>query len=53
MHFDSKNGGQVAQALNVEHGLQIALKRYALSMEDKMAAGGFGRAMNYGLVCIF
>ena len=24
------------------------LKRYALSMEDKMAAGSFGRARNYG-----
>ena len=23
----------------MEHGLQISLKRYALSMEDKMAAG--------------
>ena len=23
----------------IEHGLQISLKRYALSMEDKMAAG--------------
>ena len=31
----------------MEHGLQIPLKRYALSMEDKMAAG-FGRATNYG-----
>ena len=25
------------------------LKTYALSMEDKMAAGAFGRARNYGL----
>ena len=25
-----------------------SLKRYALSMEDKMAAGAFGRAKNYG-----
>ena len=32
----------------MENGLQISLKRYALSMEDKMAAGAFGRAMNYG-----
>ena len=24
------------------------LQRYALSMEDKMAAGAFGRATNYG-----
>ena len=24
------------------------LKRYALSMEDKMAAGAFRRAKNYG-----
>ena len=31
----------------MEHGLQIPLKRYALSMEDKMAAGTFGRATNY------
>ena len=30
----------------MEHGL---LKTYALSMEDKMAAGAFGRARNYGL----
>ena len=28
----------------MEQGLQISLKRYALSMEDKMAAGAFGRA---------
>ena len=33
----------------MEHGLQISLERYALSMEDKMAAGAFGRATNYGL----
>ena len=32
----------------MERGLQVSLKRYALSMEDKMAAGGFGRATNYG-----
>ena len=32
----------------MEHILQISLKRYALSMEDKMAAGAFGRAKNYG-----
>ena len=32
----------------MEHGLQISLKRYALSVEDKMAAGAFGRARNYG-----
>ena len=32
----------------MEHGLQISLKRYALSMEDKMAAGALGRATNYG-----
>ena len=25
----------------MEHGLQISLKRYALSMEDKMAAWSF------------
>ena len=33
---------------SMEHGLQISLKSYALSMEDKMAAGAFGRARNYG-----
>ena len=32
----------------MEHRLQISLKRYALSMEDKMAAGAFVCAMNYG-----
>ena len=32
----------------MEHGLQISLTRYALSMEDKMAAAVFRRAMNYG-----
>ena len=32
----------------MERGLQISLKRYALSMEDKMAAGAFGLATNYG-----
>ena len=32
----------------MEHGLQISLKRYVLSMEDKMAAGAFGCARNYG-----
>ena len=32
----------------MEHGLQISLKAYALLMEDKMAAGAFGCAMNYG-----
>ena len=26
----------------MEHGLQISLKRYELSMEDKMAAEAFG-----------
>ena len=26
----------------MEHGLQISLKRYALSMEGKVAAGAFG-----------
>ena len=30
----------------MKHGLQISLKRYALSMEDKLAAGVFGRATN-------
>ena len=28
--------------------IKISLKRYALSMEDEMAAGGFGGAMNSG-----
>ena len=32
----------------MEHGLQISLKRYELLMEDKMVAGAFGRARNYG-----
>ena len=32
----------------MEHGLQILLKRYTFSIEDKMAAGAFGRATNYG-----
>ena len=31
----------------MELGLQMLLKRHALSMEDKMAAGAFGRATNY------
>ena len=34
--------------LDETHELQISLKRYALSMEDKMAAGAFGHATNYG-----
>ena len=32
----------------MEHGLQISLIRYAPSAEDKMEAGAFGRAANYG-----
>ena len=32
----------------MEHGLQVSLKRYALSVEIKMAAGAFVRARNYG-----
>ena len=32
----------------MKHGLQISLKRHALSMEDKMVDGAFGCAMNYG-----
>ena len=32
----------------MEHGLQISLKRFALSIEDKMAAGAIGRTANYG-----
>ena len=31
----------------LKDGLQISLKRYALSMEDKLTAGGFERATNY------
>ena len=31
----------------IKHGLQMSLKRYALSMEDKLEAGPFGRATNY------
>ena len=31
-----------------EHKLQISLKTYALSMEEKMAARDFGRVGNYG-----
>ena len=33
---------------SMEHGLQTSLTRYALSMKDKMVAGAFGHAMNYG-----
>ena len=32
----------------MELRLQISLKRYALSRKDKMAAGAFRRATNYG-----
>ena len=32
----------------MQHASQISLKRYALSMEDKMAAGALGRARSYG-----
>ena len=32
----------------MEHGLQILLKTYAHSMEDKIAAGAFVCATNYG-----
>ena len=32
----------------MEHALQTSLKRNALSMEDKMAAGDLGCATNYG-----
>ena len=31
-----------------EHWLQISLKRYTLFVEDKVAAGNFERAANYG-----
>ena len=34
--------------VGMKHGLQISLRRCELSMGDKMAAGGFGRAENYG-----
>ena len=36
----------------MEHGLQISLKRDALSVEDKTAAGASGCARNYGRQCI-
>ena len=32
----------------MEHGLQISPEDYPLLMKDKMVAGAFGRAMNYG-----
>ena len=32
----------------MEHGLQTSPTRYVVSMEEKMAAGAFGRATNYG-----
>ena len=32
----------------MERGLQISLKRHALLVKIKMAAGAFGHAMNYG-----
>ena len=32
----------------MEHELQISLKIYALLMKDKMVAGAFGCARNYG-----
>ena len=32
----------------IKRGLQTWLNRYALLMEDEMAAGAFGRAKNYG-----
>ena len=31
----------------MEYGLRIPLKRYALSMENKMAVEAVGRAKNY------
>ena len=34
--------------LDGTRNIQISLKRYALSMENIMVAGAFGRAMNYG-----
>ena len=38
MVFESRNWQLVSW---MEHGLQISLKRYARSIEDKMAAGVF------------
>ena len=32
----------------MQHGLQISLNRHVLPMEEKMAAGAFGRATNCG-----
>ena len=32
----------------MEHGLQMPLKRYSLSMGDKMAVGLLGGAASYG-----
>ena len=32
----------------MEHGLQISLSRYELSVENRMAAGAFGCARDYG-----
>ena len=45
----SKMGFEIRRQLMawLEHGLQMSPKRYALLMEDRMAAGAFGRAMNF------
>ena len=32
--------------------METDYSKHALSMEDKMAAGGFGRAGNYGLIAV-
>ena len=39
----------------LEHGFQISLKRYALSMKDKMAAGVLGalRIMGDGSIILY
>ena len=37
-----------AMALLSTDYTEYHLRRYALSIEDKMAAGDFGRATNYG-----
>ena len=43
MHFDRRKQSMTW----LKDGLQMSLKRYALSMEDKLAAGAFERATNY------
>ena len=45
----SKMGFEIRRQLMawLEHGLQMSPKRYALLMEDRMAAGAFGHTMNF------